>query len=110
MRAMRVLRRTIPSLHTVSHDTYMMLEAMTALLSLPRVTSHRLSRSRMTVTRKLQGQGASCEPHHATKKIIDAAAQGGVHAERLESTQCQSMQGTLALERTGFPGPPPCCR
>ena len=30
----------------------MMLEAMTALLSLPRVISHRLSRSRMTVTRK----------------------------------------------------------
>ena len=31
----------------------MMLEAMTALLSLPRVISHRLSRSRMTVTRNL---------------------------------------------------------
>lgn len=31
---------------------YMMLEAMTALLSLPRVISHRLRRSRMTVTRK----------------------------------------------------------
>ena len=30
----------------------MMLDAMTALLSLPRVISHRLSRSRMTVTRK----------------------------------------------------------
>jgi hypothetical protein len=30
----------------------MMLEAMTALLSLPRVFSHRLSRSRMMVTRK----------------------------------------------------------
>lgn len=33
---------------------HMMLEAMTALLSLPRVTSHRLSRSRITVTRNLQ--------------------------------------------------------
>ena len=31
----------------------MMLEAMTALLSFPRVISHRLSRSRMTVTRNL---------------------------------------------------------
>lgn len=30
----------------------MMLEAMTALLSLPRVISQRLRRSRMTVTRK----------------------------------------------------------
>ena len=29
----------------------MMLEAMTALLSLPRVISHRFSRSRITVTR-----------------------------------------------------------
>ncbi len=37
--------------------THMMLEAMTALLSLPRVTSHRLSRSRITVTRKLHRQG-----------------------------------------------------
>lgn len=32
--------------------THMMLEAMTALLSLPRVISHRFSRSRMTVTKK----------------------------------------------------------
>lgn len=37
----------------------MMLDAMTALLSLPRVTSHRFSRSRMTVTRKLRGAGAA---------------------------------------------------
>lgn len=32
---------------------HMMLEAMTALLSFPRMTSQRLSRSRMTVTRNL---------------------------------------------------------
>ena len=35
---------------------HMMLEAMTALLSLPRVISTRLSRSRITVTRNLAGE------------------------------------------------------
>lgn len=34
------------------HTPYIMLDAMTALLSLPRVTSQRFSRSLMTVTRK----------------------------------------------------------
>lgn len=34
--------------------THMMFEAITALLSLPLVTSHRLSRSRITVTRNLR--------------------------------------------------------
>ena len=38
----------------------MMLDAMTALLSFPRVTSQRLRRSRMTVTRK-RFSCSSCE-------------------------------------------------
>lgn len=33
---------------------HMMLEAMTALLSLPRVISHKFNKSRMTVTRNLR--------------------------------------------------------
>ena len=46
----------------LSVRTYMMLEAMTALLSLPRVISHRFSRSLMTVTRNLFSCSSSIEP------------------------------------------------
>ncbi len=36
------------------HHSHMMLDAMTALLSLPRVISHRFNKSLMTVTKNLQ--------------------------------------------------------
>jgi hypothetical protein len=48
--------------HSQSPSTHMMLAAMIALWSLPRVNSHRLSRSRITVTRNLFSRSSVIEP------------------------------------------------
>ena len=59
-----------------SPSTHMMFDAMTALLSLPRVTSHRLSRSRITVTRNLQGEAGRRVSRAGGDRQGQAGAQG----------------------------------
>ena len=66
----------------------MMLEAMTALLSLPRVISHRLSRSRMTVTRNRFSCSSTMLP------LMDPMAQHSV----LRAPQLHSMPFSCAAE------------
>ena len=65
-----------------------MLEAMTALLSFPRVISHRLSRSRMTVTRKRFSCSSTMLP------LMDPIAQHSV----LRAPQLHSMPFSCAAE------------
>ena len=59
----------------------MMLDAMTALLSFPRVISHRLSRSRMTVTRNRFSCSSAMLP--LMLPIAQHSVLSGAHAKSL---------------------------
>lgn len=87
---------------TQGKRAHMMSEAMTALLSLPRVSSQRLSRSRMTVTRNLFSCSSTMLP-----EMLPMAQQSVLRAPQLHSlplscthpatAQHLSCQGPLSL-------------
>jgi hypothetical protein len=80
----------------------MMLDAMTALLSLPRVISHKFNKSRMTVTRNLQQHVCFSATHDRTWHLCIRAFL------RLPWMHCISYTVVHQLH-TCSPAPLPCC-